>query len=119
MKRKLKSQIAAALKAKKLELAQQNNAEPEKENLSIKQQKKNIAKQIREEGLDVSLPKKKTSWLFEPNMLVRSKKVRGNSPLGENRIFLVVDVFEDIGYLDVLVDQTIQRHRAAYFFPIN
>ena len=117
MRRKIKRDIAKAFAAKKAELSSVNLPEQEKPK-SLRQQKREIGRNIRhsEEFSDMQ-EKKTTSWSYKPNMLVRSKKLRGHAPLGENRVFLVVGVSGD--YLDVLVEQSIQHYHSKYFFPIN
>jgi len=117
MRRKLSRDIAKAFAAKKQELASSSSPEQEKPK-SLKQQKREIGRNIRysEEFSDMQ-EKKTTRWSYKPNMLVRSKKIRGHAPLGEDRVFLVVDVRGD--YLDVLVEQSIQNYHSKYFFPIN
>ena len=116
MQRKLKREIAKAFAAKKEELSK-SSSEHQKPK-SLRQQIKEVGRNVRysDEYSDMQ-ERKTTSWSYQPNMLVRSKKIRGHAPLGEDRVFLVVGVRGD--YLDVLVDQSIQNYHSKYFFPIN
>ena len=117
MRRKLSRDIAKAFAAKKQELASSSSPGQEKPK-SLKQKKREIGRNIRysEEFSDMQ-EKKTTTWAYKPNMLVRSKKIRGNCPVGADRIFLVVCVQGD--YLQVLVEQSIEAHHSRYFFPID
>ena len=116
MQRKMKREIAKAFAAKKEELA--NSSSSKQKQKSLRQQIKDVGRNVRysEEYSDMQ-ERKTTSWSYKPNMLVRSKKIRGHAPLGENRVFLGVGVYGD--YLDVLVEQSIQHYHSKYFFPIN
>lgn len=116
MRRKMKREIAKAFAAKKEELA--NNSSEKQKQKSLRQQIKDVGRNVRySEEYSNMQERKTTSWSYKPNMLVRSKKIRGHAPLGENRVFLVVGVQGD--YLDVLVEQSIQHYHSKYFFPIN
>jgi len=115
MRKNLKRDIAKAFAAKKEELSSQTAEQKPK---SIRQQIKEVSKTVRNSEEFTNIQERKTtSWFYEPNMLVRSKKIRGHAPLGENRIFLVIAVRGD--WLDVLVEQRIQNYHSKYFFPIN
>ena len=112
MRRKISKEIAAAFAAKKAEVSDENAGK------SLRQQKRSIGRKLRNDYDFQELDQpKKTTWSYKPNMLVRSKKIRGKCPVGADRIFLVVCVQGD--YLQVLVEQSIEAHHSRYFFPID